>query len=79
MRREFQEARNGLPDPEDVEAVAELFRPQVEWYRERLQAFVSESKEKKSFDLTVAKAAKQYTNMVFIYTYSLANFTNLSL
>ena len=46
------------------EAISELFRPQMEWYRERLQANVRETKKSGKFDLTIGHYAKLVTNLV---------------
>lgn len=48
----------------DLAAVTELFRPQIEWYRERLQANVHETKKSGKFDLTIGHYAKLVTNLV---------------
>jgi hypothetical protein len=46
------------------EAITELFQPQIEWYRERLQANVRETKKSGKFDLTIGHYAKLVTNLV---------------
>jgi hypothetical protein len=48
----------------DPLAITELFRPQIEWYRERLQANVRETKKSGKIDLTIGHYAKLATNMV---------------
>ena len=48
----------------DPVAITKLFQPQIEWYRERLQANICETKKSGKFDLTIGHYAKMVTNLV---------------
>lgn len=46
------------------DAITELFQPQIDWYRERLQANVRETRKSGKFDLTVGHYARLVTKLV---------------
>ena len=48
----------------DPVVITELFRPQIEWYREHLQANVCETKKSGKFDLMIGHYAKMVMNLV---------------
>ena len=65
VHREYRARIDSLGDEaDDPDARAELFRPQIEWYRECLQAGVLETKKSGKFDLTIGHYARMVTNLV---------------
>ena len=46
------------------DSITELFRPQMEWYRERLEANVRETRKSGKFDLTIGHYARLVTKLV---------------
>ena len=71
VHEEYRAKIDSLGDQvDDPDARTELFRPQIEWYRERLQANVRETKKSGKFDLTIGHYARMVTNLVctfFVY------------
>lgn len=68
VREEYKAKLDSLGDQmDDPDARAELFRPQIEWYRERLQSNISETRKSGKFDLTIGHYAKMATNNVWFF------------
>jgi hypothetical protein len=80
---EYQAKIHSLGDEKtNPDAITKLFRPQIEWYRERLQANVRETRKSGKFDLTIGHYAKLVTKLVcpfFVLGLQGANYTSYSL
>ena len=65
VQAEYQ-AQIALVGEESInpEVISELFRLQMEWYREHLQANICETKKSGKFDLMIGHYAKLVTNLV---------------
>lgn len=65
VHEEYRAKIDSLGDEaDDPDARTELFRPQIEWYKERLQASARETRKSGKFDLTIGHYAKMVTNLV---------------
>ena len=62
---EYQAKIKSLGDEStNPDTITELFQPQIEWYRERLQANVRETRKSGKFDLTIGHYARLVTKLV---------------
>ena len=72
VRSQYDELLDTLgEDREDETARAELFEPIIDWYKERLGAYVKISRDKNKFHISMSKIARKFTNLVCLFLFVL--------